>query len=1212
MNDTNDLSLRYLMALIYTKVISKETEEMVLFLLALELAKIYNCIFLPVINSFLIFGKDKWCILLEHGLEDREMDKELVDKLASSYKTVILASCYSQRTAMQHHNVFGFSGEITISTLIKSLSTLIGYRGGFNKIINNPLGRYTLLVTAPDAFVNLGGWIWDVLSLLSAINMGGILGDKILNPYFRQDVMDNFVFLESGENTEGGLKYGAAHINHKILYGGMPDINNKHIAEVFTSLTGAFIFTISKMTNTITASFLKIWPSVIGPQGNTYFCSYVTIGLSPLAESLGVVPYYTVITYDVLGEIDDIKKLLCAEYFALKLFTDKYSNYVTGGGVAVVPVPHLFVRGEAPLLLSDVMTSYITGYGVYIDSLVGDTIDDISENDDKGANYIWNAYVLPILEIVLCTAAIVLIVCALIIGLVALMSTPAGSIIVSILLIGLILGFVGGGSSLKFLSLDDAEIQMDPNNPYQPPPIEPDLDNDRIPDSMEEYYFNTYIVGTAQESEYLGLEATWLVSSADNDGDGLINVLEYECGLDPFLDDSDNDGILDTNEDYSLNPYQKDEDGDSIPDFIEEQYFQLRIKGTEQESEYLGQEVTWLVASDDPDTDGLSTSMEISYQSNPFKSDTDEDGIPDNEEIVVLGDAVYYKSNPSLFDSDYDGLGDYDEQLPDLPDKKLDPLDPDTDNDGLTDGWEIYANVIGWNGETVDYNYVDPLNNPRDPSTGEDIDWASEDSDNDGLTNAEESWIFTNPNSCDTDGDGLYDLNEIENYNTDPTNIDSDYDGLNDYEEIYIYYTEPQKTDTDDDQMPDGWEIAYGFNPLTCDGGGDLDNDGLINRDEYRYQTNPLDTDTDNDGLNDYEEVVMHSTNPNDPDSDDDGLDDRVEVQVYYTDPNKPDSDNDILGDYSEIMTYHTNPTNPDTDGDGLLDGWEIYFEGTDPLDADMDNDGLNDGDEINCYNTDPTNSDTDGDGMPDGWEIENGFNPLSHNSSGDADSDGATNLVEYLHDTNPHDSDTDNDGIPDGWEINKNLNPLVNDASADPDNDGITNLIEYAFNSNPFNSDTDGDTMPDGWEITYSLNPINANDKTADQDGDGLRNFEEYNEGTNATNVDTDGDGLDDLTEVIYGTNPLVDDDHLDYDGDGLTNYEEINGVYDFNGDGDYNDVGEVTGYHTQPTVFDTDGDGYGDGYEIDPDTTYDSSDPTDPNSIPTVGGGGGGGGFF
>jgi hypothetical protein len=49
-----------------------------------------------------------------------------------------------------------------------------------------------------------------------------------------------------------------------------------------------------------------------------------------------------------------------------------------------------------------------------------------------------------------------------------------------------------------------------------------------------------------------------------------------------------------------------------------------------------------------------------------------------------------------------------------------------------------------------------------------------------------------------------------------------------------------------------------------------------------------------------------------------------------------------------------------------------------------------------------PTDNDTDS--MGDDWEVENGFNPLSHDSFVDADGDDASNLKEYLKGSNPQD----------------------------------------------------------------------------------------------------------------------------------------------------------------------------------------------------------------
>src|SRR5262249_32787890 len=43
-------------------------------------------------------------------------------------------------------------------------------------------------------------------------------------------------------------------------------------------------------------------------------------------------------------------------------------------------------------------------------------------------------------------------------------------------------------------------------------------------------------------------------------------------------------------------------------------------------------------------------------------------------------------------------------------------------------------------------------------------------------------------------------------------------------------------------------------------------------------------------------------------------------------------------------------------------------------------------------------NFDTDGDGMPDTWEVAHGLNPAAADFNGDYDSDGYTNLEEYLN----------------------------------------------------------------------------------------------------------------------------------------------------------------------------------------------------------------------
>jgi len=61
---------------------------------------------------------------------------------------------------------------------------------------------------------------------------------------------------------------------------------------------------------------------------------------------------------------------------------------------------------------------------------------------------------------------------------------------------------------------------------------------------------------------------------------------------------------------------------------------------------------------------------------------------------------------------------------------------------------------------------------------------AADDQDGDGLTAEEEATFGTSDKQIDTDGDGISDVQEIEETKTDPTKADSDGDGYSDLTEI--------------------------------------------------------------------------------------------------------------------------------------------------------------------------------------------------------------------------------------------------------------------------------------------------------------------------------------------------------------------------------------------------------------------------------------------
>lgn len=83
---------------------------------------------------------------------------------------------------------------------------------------------------------------------------------------------------------------------------------------------------------------------------------------------------------------------------------------------------------------------------------------------------------------------------------------------------------------------------------------------------------------------------------------------------------------------------------------------------------------------------------------------------------------------------------------------------------------------------------------------------------------------------------------------------DSDGDGLSDADEVYLRL-DPTNPDTDGDGYTDGAEVTLGSNPRNPDG----DNDGLPDPVEFALGTSPTSADSDGDGVHDGAEVLLSS-----------------------------------------------------------------------------------------------------------------------------------------------------------------------------------------------------------------------------------------------------------------------------------------------------------------------------------------------------------------
>ena len=495
--------------------------------------------------------------------------------------------------------------------------------------------------------------------------------------------------------------------------------------------------------------------------------------------------------------------------------------------------------------------------------------------------------------------------------------------------------------------------------------------------------------------------------------------------------------------------------------------------------------------------------------------DADADGLPD----------AWEASYPAFPAATSGATDDPDGDLTDNRHELLfgtDPTDPasnaeDTDADGLLDAWEIanFGAIASQDG------YGDP---DTDRATNEEEETAATDpnddtsfpdTDGDGLCDGWEVYYFTDlseTGTADTDGDTFDHLAE-QAAKTNPLDVLSNASATG---------------DTDGDGLDDRWEVAKFGDITSQDGTGDPDSDGAPNLAEYQAMSEPnitasTPTDVNGDGTSDQVSFLgfdAAGTGINDKDGVATGLTQRLAntgTDATFT-PNDPNLDLDTAAGTLAITS-----TSADLNGQANLAVSEmpgiplsaLGFTGAQdfkvrakyvnlPATLPWDQLGVFAGGsstavvrggritERAAYGTN-TNGTNDGDTRWPGdfehlaagrsatvelsrtagvWalaingvDITPGVQPafldaLSDLTVGVFVADvNATNTqstatldsftVVVMGSASP---DADNDGLDDGWEVARFGDASSQDGAGDPDNDGVPNLAEFAFNGDPNN----------------------------------------------------------------------------------------------------------------------------------------------------------------
>ncbi|MBK7951685.1 MAG: VCBS repeat-containing protein [Deltaproteobacteria bacterium] len=330
------------------------------------------------------------------------------------------------------------------------------------------------------------------------------------------------------------------------------------------------------------------------------------------------------------------------------------------------------------------------------------------------------------------------------------------------------------------------------------------------------------------------------VFAADVDGDGDVDVLSASLIDDEIAWYANTDGagsfgpqqIITTLADAARSVSAADLDGDGDVDVL---------SASENDDE-----IAWYANTDGLGSFGpqqIITTLADRAQS-VVAVDMDGDG-----DLDVLSSSV--ATGPIAWYENTDGAGSFGPQRAiAMPAFDVAPaIASDLDGDGDVD----VLSASSWTDEVAWYenrNLADPLD---------------ADSDEDGLLDAAEvNTHATDPRDPDSDDDGLSDGAEVNTHDTDPLDPDSDDDGLSDAAEVNVHATDPLAVDSDGDGLLDNFEVANGFAPTLrdenangkVDGADDADADGLGNAFEQAVGTAVNDPDSDDDGLLDGEEIA--------------------------------------------------------------------------------------------------------------------------------------------------------------------------------------------------------------------------------------------------------------------------------------------------------------------------------------------------------------------